>query len=182
MIERPSHAVIEIVLSVEDVAYAEQKGAERQSEAVKAGMKDRHGLDPKQGLARHIEGALGEVACRRALGVDPRALSVNTFKTPDIPPDVQVRMRTVGSHALIVRRDDDRTDRFVHVTGQSPRFKVWGWILGGDAMEHPEWVRSYGLREPAWFVEKEDLMPLAELQGFKCLPYTTPEPTPDHPF
>lgn len=139
-------------------------GTARQNESLRMGLRDAHGFNGVNGLQRHIEGACGEIAAAVVLGL-PFEDTINTFKLPDLPFKIQVRTRSKPYYELIVRMDDPDDEIFVCVTGTAPNFAVRGWMYGGDA-KRPEWIRTHGGREPAWFVPHACLRTVAELMPY----------------
>lgn len=121
---------------------------------------------PGQEWQAHIEGACGEVAVAKALGKYWGG-SINTFKDGgDIASTGwEVRTRSDHKHDLIVRDDDPNERIFILVTGQSPSFRIHGWILARDA-KREEWLKNYGGFGPAYFVPKEHLRPMGEIDEY----------------
>ena len=108
----------------------------------------------------HIEGACGELAASKALGVQWPG-SVDTFKSgDDVPGGWQIRTRSRMDYELIVRPDDPDDALFLLVLGVAPHYVVKGWITGREA-KRKEWSRSYGDRPAAYFVPHDALTPLA---------------------
>jgi hypothetical protein len=130
--------------------------------AVKAGLKDRFGAE-QGGWNLHIEGALGELAMAKHLGLFWSA-SVNTFHAPDLGAFIQVRTRSSHAYDLIVRMEDDKTDVFALLTGVAPEYWAHGWILGVDA-QNEAWWKTHGDRPGAWFVPKQQLRPFRDLNA-----------------
>jgi hypothetical protein len=125
-------------------------GLRRQLAAMRDGRQDRHGLDPEQGWRVHIEGACGELAVAKFLGRYWDG-SVDTFRSiPDLG-QAEIRTRSKHSYELLIRKDDDPTKVYIHVTGRAPHFRVRGWLRGWDA-QREEWWQNHGGREYAWFV------------------------------
>jgi hypothetical protein len=141
---------------------AKHLGRRRQQEAVLAGRPDAHGFNGDNGLELHVNGVLGEIAAARALDV-PYTETCNTFKDPDLPCRIQVRTRSKHYYELIVRDDDSDNEAFLCVTGRFPGLWVRGWLYGWQAKQ-TQWRRSYGNREPAWFVPHAELRTVGELR------------------
>ena len=137
-----------ITLSWHEVGNAAIVGSRRQMLSLKDGRKDAHGFDGV-GWSEHIEGALGEMALAKMLGVY-WGVEANRFKLPDVG---SLQVRTLSSHGydLIVRENDADDEYFVLVTGKCPTYWIRGAILGRDAKK-PEFLKKYGGREPAYFV------------------------------
>lgn len=115
--------------------------------------------DTFKNLDVHMKGTVGEVACSKALGI-PWPMHVNVFKgKPDLPPDIEVRLRTNHDHDLIIRDGDDADRRYVLVTGSPPDLEIRGWLLGSEGKD-PKWLKSYGGYKPAYFIPQRYLHPM----------------------
>jgi hypothetical protein len=150
-----------VTLTWHEVLMANAVGGMRQLSAVKAGKQDRHGYDGA-GWSEHIEGACGEIAVAKLLGVFWDG-SVNTWKANDLP-GLQVRTRSRHDFELLVRPQDDDSTPWVLVTGKCPEYRVRGYLYGHEA-KRGEWLRSYGGRPKAYFVPHSNLRPMEELHG-----------------
>ena len=150
----------EVTLSWHEAAMASHVGWMRQLSAVKAGKSDCHGYDG-EGWSEHIEGACGEMAVAKMLGIFWDG-SVNTWKANDLP-GLQIRTRSRHDFDLIVRPHDDDQACWVLVTGRCPEYRVHGWISGADA-KRPEFLKTYGGRPAAYFVPAEELHGVDELR------------------
>ena len=148
---------VQVALTLAEVHFAVTTGAKRQLEAMRMGLKDRYGAKPSEAWGIHIEGAAGEMAVAKALGIYWQA-GVNTFHDPDVG-DLQVRTRSRHDYELIVRENDNDKADFVLVTGRIPTFQVIGYIRGRDA-KRSEWLRTHGGRAPAYFVPQAALNPI----------------------
>lgn len=111
----------------------------------------------------HLNGALGEVAVARGLGL-PLPCTVATFHSdvPDLPPNIEVRWTSHDDGDLVVRPDDMRgaARRWVLVTGRTPHYVLRGWrlITSADDMD-PRWWRDVGgYKEPAWWIPQAELV------------------------
>jgi hypothetical protein len=145
-----------------EVAVAAHVGVQRQIEALARKLPDRHGRSAQPGWSDHIEGACGELACAKVLGVywNP---SVNTFKRDGDVATYEVRTRLRDDYELLVRDDDPSDRNYVLVRGQAPCFHVVGWLPGTEAKD-PRWRKTHGGREPAFFVPDGDLFSTDILQ------------------
>lgn len=149
-----------ITLSSEDLTWASSVGAARHISAIRRGLKDKHGLMADTAWQVHIEGACGELAAAKALGV-PWSATVDTFKRgDDVPGGWQIRTRSRPEYELIVRPGDPDDALFLLVLGVAPHYVVKGWITGREA-KRPEWSRAHGNRPPAYFVPHDQLTPLS---------------------
>lgn len=141
-----------IELTWAEVLLAATTGMHRHVSALRRKLPDKNGHDGA-GWNLHIEGACGEMAAAKALGMFWSG-SINTFKDGgDIGRSIQVRTRSRLDYDLIVRPDDPLDAVFILVLGMAPKFDVAGWILGGAARRE-EWLASHGGRPEAWFVPR----------------------------
>lgn len=156
-------AAIEVTLTAAEMREAGRVGVARHVSAIRRGLADKHGARG-DGWGLHIEGAAGEIAAARALGVQWCG-GIDTFKSVggDLGFGVEVRTRSAHTYDLIIRTDD-RDGPYVLVTGRCPTFRVHGWITRTEA-ERPEWWRDYGGREWAWFVPSAWLHPMEKLEA-----------------
>jgi len=134
-------------------------GRMRHLSSIKAGLQDSHGFDGC-GWSEHIEGACGEMAVAKHLGIYWDG-SVNTFHQCDLP-GLQVRTRSRHDYDLIVRPSDRDDDIFVLVTGKCPHYTIHGWIAGRDAKKQ-EYEAAHGGRPTAYFVPRSALQCLSNL-------------------
>lgn len=142
-----------------EVAMGSEVGRLRQVGSIAKGASDAHGFSGA-GWNEHIEGACGELAVAKALGVYWGG-HVNNFTGPDlVHPRGNIQVRTAGAHGhLIVRPGDSATDIWVLVTGKAPNYVIHGWILGADAKK-PEYLKDWSGRPPAYFVPPAELASL----------------------
>lgn len=156
----PCHAQ-EVTLHWYEAAMAVNVGWMRQFKAMTAGKHDCHGY-AGDGWSEHIEGACGEMAVAKSLGIFWDG-SVNTWKAADLA-GMQIRTRSRHEWELIVRPGDDDKAAWVLVTGRCPHYVVRGWIAGADA-KRADWLQNHGNRPPAYFVPQHALRPMEELYG-----------------
>jgi hypothetical protein len=151
---------MQITLTWHELMAASLVGVMRQVSSLKDGRQHIAGMTGI-GWDTHIEGACGEAAVAKALGIY-WGCHCNNFSGDDLP-GIQVRTARKTDAALVIRPHDDEAARWVLVTGQAPIFCVRGWILGRDG-KRQEWLADYGGRPPAYFVPQEELRPLEELE------------------
>jgi hypothetical protein len=149
----------DVLLSKLEAVSAINVGAMRHLSSLLAGRKDKHGASGAWDL--HINGALGEMVVCKFLGVY-WSCSIDAFKRPDIGDNIQVKTRSRHDYELIVRSDDNPDHVFILVTGQCLKYRVHGWLRGGDA-RRPEWLKTHGGREPAHFAPQSALEPMETL-------------------
>lgn len=152
--ERPDMG-IRIVLSDLELRYGRAVGRERHAEALRLDRQDAHDFvgDPEE---IHIAGALGELACAKALNLY-YVPTVNTFQRGGDVGPYQVRTRSELRFQLMVRTNAVDDDIYVLVRGDSACHLVVGWIRAGDA-KRPEWLHPHAGREPAYFVPDTHLL------------------------
>jgi hypothetical protein len=145
-----------IVLLDHELEHAVAVGTRRQDEAINRRLKNKYGFkgDPYE---VHVEGACGEYAVAKALGV-PWEATVNTFREADVA-GYEVKTRSEQHYGIIVRPDTDPDDAFMLAIGHRPVYRVCGWISGREA-RRTEWWKTYGDRPGAWFVPQRALHPI----------------------
>lgn len=144
-----SNKFVQIELAWHEYAMASEIGRLRQLTSVRRGSADKHGFNGL-GWSEHIEGACGEMAVSKFLGVYWDG-GIDTFKNADVGLTIQVRTRSSHSYELIVRPDDYDDDIYVLVTGKCPTYRIWGHILGSEA-KRDEYLQTHGNRPAAYFV------------------------------
>lgn len=153
--------MINIELTWTELWLASEVGKLRQFESLRKGLPDKHGFEGG-GWEIHIQGAAGEMAVAKALGMYWGG-SVNTFKTEADVGAFEIRTRSRSDYDLLVRPDDNDNAVFIHVTGQAPKFQIHGWLKGSEA-KRPEFSQAYGNRAPAYFVPAKFLKPIEDLK------------------
>jgi hypothetical protein len=156
--------VVKVTLKRGEILQAALVGCMRQTNSLLAGHRDQHGADQKNGWQYHIDGALGEYAVARHLGVFWWG-DINRFDGADVGRH-QVRCRSVypGVESdLIVRQADKDEDNYILVLNRCPTFDIVGWITGGDAKREEFWSDPSGRGVPAWFVPQCALRPIDQI-------------------
>lgn len=152
---------MEVVLDWFEVRLAAQVGLER---AMRSLIRDSAPAAPdprksaREGWWREgIEGACGELAVAKALGVYWNG-SIDTYKLGGDVGELQVRTRSRANYDLIIRDRDRDEDIFILVVGTAPRFRIVGRIRGRDG-KRDQWRRAHGGMAPAYFVPQCALRP-----------------------
>jgi hypothetical protein len=156
-------ALMEVFLEPFELFQAWGVGKLRQARAIAAGRLDAHGFcgDPER---THILGASGEVAACKALNREWDR-TVDTYKAPDIRPDIQVRTRFCHSYDLLIRNADKDDERYILVTWEHQRptrFLVRGWLWGYEAKQ-TQFLQGFGNRPKAYFVPATRLHSICNL-------------------
>ena len=152
---------LSVTLTPEEYEWAKSIGLKRNSEAKKQGRSDAHGLTGTSGEKQHIEGACGELAFAKWLGVVWPA-TVNTYQQGGDVGNIQVRTRSRLEYDLLVRKNDKDGALFILMQGQSPTFRVAGGLWGKQC-KNEIWSKGYGGRPPAYFVPRSALLQGEEL-------------------
>jgi hypothetical protein len=152
---------IEVNLTNTELMSAAMTGVIRQVASLRDGRKPGFGCADDNNWQIHIEGACGEMAVAKALGIYAD-LRVDSFKAPDLP-GIQVRTRSKHAYELIVRKNDSDNDLFILVTGVNGKYWVRGWIRACDCKK-PDWLQSHANREPAYFVPHSELLTMETLK------------------
>ena len=136
-----------------EMLLAAQAGVMRQVENKKLGRRPAYGAGSAQDWQLNIEGALGEYALAKHLGL--YWSGKGKLRAADVG-DVDVRTRSKPHYELILH-DDDPDDRiFWLLTGVYGRYEVRGWIQGRDGKRPEYWSDPAGGR-PAYFVPQSAL-------------------------
>lgn len=144
-----------------EMAMASNAASLRNIAALKRGWESKIGNGNH--WENHIEGACGEVAVAKVMGKYWGG-SINTFKQGGDIDSTGWEVRTRSNHDYdLIIRDSDPDDRvFILVTGKAPCYRVWGWIGSTDARRE-EWRKDYGGHGAAYFVPKESLKQMGDL-------------------
>jgi hypothetical protein len=148
---------IEVVLTPQEILYGAQVGILKFLETQKHKAQQRYGAKQEDRWRFTIEGALGELAVAKHLGI---FWSGGRQGDEDLP-GFEVRTRSRPDYDLIVHPEDRDESRFVLVTGALGHYHLVGWILGKDAKFDGWWKDPAGGR-PAFFVPQYALRPMSE--------------------
>lgn len=155
---------MKVQLTSYEFQVAKFVGEIRQNEALAKGLKDKHGLDPKNGVNVHVLGSAGEMAFCKAFNIY-WPCTVNVFKSiGDVGAGVEIRTRSKPWYDLLVRQNDFDDRVFVHITGDDEddlTFHVKGWLCGKEAKRRL-FMKDHGGREPAYFVNEDCLHSIEE--------------------
>ena len=152
-----------VELEAREMLQAGFVGLMRRIEEQKKGSKPTHGL--AKGIeewGKDIEGAMGEMAAAKALGVYWAGAKNRPGKQEDIKGyHVRTTDKPVGH--LTIRPGDADDSKMILVIGIHGIYRVCGWISAGEAKQREEWKDDYGHpeRPSVWAV------PQAELRGFE---------------
>ncbi len=157
--------MINVELKSYELAQACQTGYMRHIKAIEAGYDQDRGRHREPNFwQRHIEGACGEIAVAKVLGVYWGG-GISTF---DAHGDIdgtgwEVRTRSKHHHELLLHANDKDDRKYILVTGTAPNYQVHGWILGADG-KHPKYYKEHPVIGQRFFVPQADLISLGSLK------------------
>ena len=154
-------------IDADEFSLCAHVGLQRLVSAIKYSRQDKvkRKRDWAESLNVHVLGALGEMACAKALGISWTG-SVDTFKTvSDLRGDIEVRHRSNPTWDLIIR-DSDKSDKVYVLTRGIPpdEVEVVGYIQG-HAGKKNEYKKDWGKWGEAYFIPADALHPIEELKG-----------------
>ena len=113
----------------------------------------------------HVEGALGEIAVAKYLGLYPGGIT--DPDATDVGDHYEVRTRPRRDYELFVRKKEKekKEDKyFILVLGSYGEYSIRGWISAYEVFAHPEWFHNNenktGYR---YWVPHEFLYPILDL-------------------
>jgi hypothetical protein len=157
---------IEFVFSEEERKQAMEEGRRRQSVNEAKGLRGRNrgAWRGDKALEIHLLGAAGEMAVAAHLGMKDHLYKENEAKRgSDDLPGIDIKTRSKHCYDLIVQKNEDPRKKFVLVTIEKQKTLIHGWCYGEEAMQEQYWADPARGR-PAFFVPKEKLRPIEELQ------------------
>jgi hypothetical protein len=116
-------------------------------------------------LRYHLLGAAGEMAVAVMLGLEDKLYQETEAKrgSADLPPNIDVKTRSLHRYDLIVQLDESPDKILVLVTIENRTTLVHGWIKSKDAMED-RWKKDPAGGRMAYFFPKTKLRPLTFLK------------------
>ena len=137
-----------------EILDAATVGVQRSIQNMHNGAQPRYGAGTANDWQLSIEGALGEKALAKYLGVYWAGKGV--IGSPDVG-EHDVRTSTHSDGRLIVHQEDN-AQRFIWLlTGSHGEYIVRGGILAKDAKQRRWWCDPSGKGRPAYFVPQERL-------------------------
>lgn len=143
-----------IELSPAEIQMAALVGCQRTVQCIQNGSKHRYGAKDTDAWQMSIEGAMGECALAKHLGI---FWSKGTPGATDVGPH-DVRQTHHANGQLIVHPTDDDNRRFYLVTGILGKYTIHGYMYGRDAKQSKYWADPQGTNRPAYFVPQFDLI------------------------
>ncbi len=144
-----------VVLTSSEILQAALVGVMRQTANIRDGRSNAHGLPDGRDWQVHIEGALGECAFAKFMGLFWSG-ALGQLKADDVGLwQVRTNARTNGD--LIIHERDANDRKFALVRGTAPHYDVVGWIFGKDGKRQEFWKDPTRKGRPAFFVPETAL-------------------------
>ena len=113
----------------------------------------------------HVEGALGEIAVAKYLGMYPGGIT--DADATDVGDHYEVRTRPRRDYELFVRkreREKKGDKYFILAQGSYGEYTIRGWISAYEVFAHPEWYHNNeNLTGYRYWVPHEFLYPILDL-------------------
>jgi hypothetical protein len=153
---------VPVQLSAPELFQCALVGVMRQCLNIKHGRDRRpaYGAPTDQSWNLHVEGAAGECAVAKHLGLYWTG-NIGDLRADDVGT-IQVRTRRRHDYDLLLHPEDPDDRVFILVTGRAPSFQIHGWIRAVDGKQKGWWKDPAGDR-PAYFVPQSALRPMNEL-------------------
>lgn len=152
---------MKVNLTHTEILYASAIGCMRQVQNLKKRRKPAYGSGSNSDWQLHIEGALGECAVAKALGIYWSG-AIGDLKAGDVD-NIQVRTTAHKNGHLIMHPEDDDGAIFLLVLGANGQYNIAGWILGLFGKNQKFW-QDKGNGRPAFFIPQTDLVEIAKLK------------------
>ena len=88
----------------------------------------------------HIEGAMGEFAVAKFLGLYPGAITDK--EATDVGEHYEVRTRPLRYQELFIKKDEKEDKYYILVQGAYGRYTVCGWISAYEVFTHGDWYHN----------------------------------------
>jgi hypothetical protein len=129
----------------------------RQVQNIKAGRHHRYGCQQADGWTVNIEGACGEMALAKLLGMFWSG-AIGDLSAADVG-HLQVRTTAHATGCLVLHPTDKDAEIFVLMVGTAPAFRAAGWCYGHEGKRERFWRDPTGKNRPAFFVPQKLLRP-----------------------
>jgi hypothetical protein len=138
-----------IVLSASEMMVASYVGCARNVQSLTKHWGPAAGVGTSNTWTPNVEGAAGEIAVAKALGIYWQPI-IGNHLADDVGP-YQVRTNISRKHDDLCLRPKDRDDRiYISVLSFAPEFMVLGFIKGSDGKQAC-WLRDGTLGRPQCF-------------------------------
>lgn len=151
-----------IQLTSSEIMQGALVGVMRQVQNLKVGRKDAYGAEQEQGWQYHLEGALGEMAVAKALGIYWNGNLSDLDASDMFAGRIEVRT-TSHPRGRLIMHDKDKDDHvYILAIGVNGSYRIQGCITGRDGKKPEYWVKG---KRPAYFVPWEALSPVKTVIG-----------------
>ena len=145
---------VPVQLSPSEIYSAALAGVLRQVQNLQKNRTPAYGIDDNSHWQAHIEGALGEMALAKHLGI--YWSGKGELRDPDVGL-VDVRTTTHENGCLILHEADDDHRKFYLLIGCNGRYNVFGWMFGLEGKQQRFWRDPTGNNRHAFFVPQSAL-------------------------
>ena len=108
--------------------------------AISSYEKKNNSIGPGGLWNNHIEGALGEIAVAKFLGLYPGGITEQD--ATDVGEHYEVRTRGLEYQELFVKKKDNPDKYYILAQGSFGEYTIRGWITGFEVFDHPEWFHN----------------------------------------
>ena len=160
----PRHAgleALEVLPSSEQQQFAELVGIRRRLRARAKGVVDQLVTEQDPWRVETL-GALTELACAKALGLEWLDPVFDMPACPDLGGAVEVRYTTRPDGCLLLQKTDPPQAPFVLVVVRNPICLLAGWVYGREGMRQDFWWEA-GYDRPCYYVPQGYLRPMRSL-------------------
>ncbi len=154
--------MIRVRLTATEMMVAAYVGAARNVQSLTQEWRPAAGVGVANTWTPNIEGAAGELAVAKALGIYWQPIIGNNH-ADDVGP-YQVRTNISRKYDDLCLRPKDREDRiFISVLSFMPTMEIVGWIEGSEG-KRERWLRDGSADRPkCFYVPRNALRPMADL-------------------
>lgn len=154
---------MKVQLTTYEILTGAQVGIMRQAQNLKDRPNaDAHGASVTDGWQLHVEGALGEMAFAKALGVYWNG-NIGALKAGDVG-FFEVRTTSNSTGRLILHPTDKDNSFYVLMIGVNGLYHAKGFIRGTAGKKPEYWEDPTGQGRPAFFVPWHALHPIEHIQ------------------
>ena len=139
-----------VVLTEREIRIGVESGIQRQLECLRGSNSGKetnshyeskyNSVGPGGLWNNSIEGALGEFAVAKFLGLYPSGIT--SYKSTDVGEHYEVRTRGLEYQELFVKKKDNPDKYYILAQGSFGEYTIRGWITGFEVFDHPEWFHN----------------------------------------
>lgn len=146
---------MKVKLTLAEMMLAAQVGVMRQVNNKKHGRSHRYGATDSNAWQIAIEGALGEAALAKALGVYWSG-NIGRLSAADVG-GIEIRTTPYRQGCLILHPGDQDEAAFFLAVGCQGDYEIKGWIRGAEGKQDRFWKDPTGAGRWAFFVPQGEL-------------------------